>query len=163
MIYVALGANVPSLVGPSAVTLRKAIEALPVYGIRVVEISPFYLTPAWPNPSDPAFVNAVVEVRSKLGPSELLRALLSIEKSFGRVRKDKWEPRCLDLDLVDYGGLVSDDAQLMLPHPRAHERNFVLKPLSVIAPHWRHPDTGERIADLLKMIGEAGVSELEGS
>lgn len=161
MIYVALGANVLSLAGPPALTLRRAIELMPAHGIGVEAQSGFYETPAWPNPADPAFVNAMIEVRTKLGPSELLRALLSIEKAFGRVRKSKWEPRSLDLDLIDYGGLLSDDTHLMLPHPRAHERNFVLKPLSDISPYWRHPDTGELVGDLLKKIGEEGLSKLE--
>ena len=161
MIYVALGANVPSLAGPAVVTLRRAIELMPAHGIEVLAQSGFYETLAWPNPADPAFVNAAITVRTKLGPSELLRVLLLIEKAFGRVRKTKWEPRSLDLDLIDYGGLVSDETHLMLPHPRVHERNFVLKPLSDIAPQWRHPDTGELVGDLLKKIGEEGLSKLE--
>ncbi len=161
MIYVALGANVPSLAGPPVLTLRRAIELMSAHGIEVLEKSGLYETLAWPNPLDPSFVNAVIAVRTKLGPSELLRALLLIEKAFGRVRKTKWEPRCLDLDLIDYGGLVSDEAHLMLPHPRAYERNFVLKPLSDIAPQWRHPDTGELVGDLLKKIGEEGLRKLE--
>ena len=80
-------------------------------------------------------------------PAALMRELLSIEKAFGRVRKTKWEARSLDLDLIDYGGLVTDAEHLMLPHPWMHERAFVLRPLADIAPGWRHPDTGlERFA-----------------
>jgi 2-amino-4-hydroxy-6-hydroxymethyldihydropteridine diphosphokinase len=86
--------------------------------------------------------------------------LLVIEKSFGRVRKRTNEPRTLDLDLIDYGGLVSDADQLMLPHPRMHERAFVLRPLADIAPEWRHPDTGEGVLTLLGNVGEAGLERL---
>lgn len=161
MIYVALGANMPSPAGPPAVTLRQALAAMPRHRIEVGAVSPFYRSPAWPNPADPAYVNAVAEVRTRLTPGELLKALLAIEKAFGRVRKTRNEPRTLDLDLLDYGGLVSDVEQLMLPHPRMHERAFVLRPLADIAPTWRHPDTGEAIAVLLGNVGEAGVERLK--
>jgi 2-amino-4-hydroxy-6-hydroxymethyldihydropteridine diphosphokinase len=161
MIYVALGANIPSPAGPPEVTLRKALEAMAARGIRVIAVSPFYRSPAWPNEDQPAFVNAVAEVRTKLMPAALMRELLSIEKAFGRVRKTKWEARSLDLDLIDYGGLVTDAEHLMLPHPWAHERAFVLRPLADVAPHWRHPDTGLPVARLLETAGEGGVKVLE--
>jgi 2-amino-4-hydroxy-6-hydroxymethyldihydropteridine diphosphokinase len=160
MIYISLGANVPSPAGPPEVTLRKALEAMPAAGLRVVAVSPFYLTPAWPDPKDPPFVNAVAEIATRLGPAGVLKALLGIEKSFGRVRKVRWEPRSLDLDLLDFGGLSTDTEELMLPHPRLHERAFVLRPLADIAPHWRHPDTGTPVAELLKIVGEEGVRPL---
>jgi 2-amino-4-hydroxy-6-hydroxymethyldihydropteridine diphosphokinase len=161
MIYLGLGANVPSAAGPPAATLRAALGLMPRHGIEVVAVSPFYRTPAWPNPADPPFVNAVAAVRTRLLPGALLKALLAVEKAFGRVRKTKNEPRTLDLDLLDYGGLITDAETLMLPHPRMHERAFVLKPLSDIAPAWRHPDTGKSIAVLLANVGEAGVERLE--
>jgi 2-amino-4-hydroxy-6-hydroxymethyldihydropteridine diphosphokinase len=160
MIYVALGANVPSAAGPPAVTLRQALAAMPRYGIEVLAVSPLYRTPAWPNPADPPFVNAVAAVKTWLLPGEILKVLLAIEKAFGRVRKRPNEPRTLDLDLIDYGGLVSDVEQLMLPHPRMHERAFVLRPLADVAPGWRHPDTGQGIGELLEIVGEAGVERL---
>ena len=160
MIFIALGANVPSSAGPPAVTLRRALEVLPKYGVDVVGVSPFYRTRAWPNPADPPFVNAVCEVKTRLLPGELLKALLAVEKAFGRVRKKANEPRTLDLDLIDYGGLISDAEQLMLPHPRMHERAFVLRPLADIAPSWRHPDTGQGVFELLEIVGEAGVERL---
>jgi 2-amino-4-hydroxy-6-hydroxymethyldihydropteridine diphosphokinase len=161
MIYVALGANVPSSVGPPAVTLERALEAMPKHGIEVAAVSPFYRSPAWPKGDQPDFVNAVAQVRTKLGPGELLRELLAIEREFGRVRKTKWEPRALDLDIVDYGGLVSDAPHLMLPHPLMHERAFVLRPLADVAPGWRHPDTGQSVEALLEIAGDGGVRPLE--
>jgi 2-amino-4-hydroxy-6-hydroxymethyldihydropteridine diphosphokinase len=160
MIFVALGANVPSPAGPPELTLRRALEAMPRHGIAVVVASPFYRSQAWPNPTDPAFVNAVAQVKTKLLPGELLKALLGIERAFGRVRKKPNEPRTLDLDLIDYGGLVSDAEQLSLPHPRMHERAFVLWPLADVAPGWRHPDTGQSVEALLGIVGEAGLERL---
>ncbi|MFM9864812.1 MAG: 2-amino-4-hydroxy-6-hydroxymethyldihydropteridine diphosphokinase [Micropepsaceae bacterium] len=160
MIYVALGANVRSSAGPPAVTLRQALAAMPRHGIEILAVSPFYRSEAWPNPADPPFVNAVAEVKTRLLPGQLLKALLAVEKAFGRVRKSRNEPRTLDLDLIDYGGLISDAEQLMLPHPRLHERAFVLRPLADIAPAWRHPDTGEGVLALLRNVGEAGLERL---
>lgn len=162
MIYISLGANVPSPAGPPAATLRKALEAMPGAGIRVTRVSPFYHALAWPDPSDPAYVNAVAEVATRLGPAAILKVLLGIERAFGRVRKARWEPRSVDLDLLDYGGLSTDVDELMLPHPRLHDRAFVLRPLLDIAPHWRHPDTGTSAAELLKIVGEEGVRRFEG-
>ncbi|MBP6013509.1 MAG: 2-amino-4-hydroxy-6-hydroxymethyldihydropteridine diphosphokinase [Alphaproteobacteria bacterium] len=161
MIYVALGANMPSPVGAPAITLARAVEALPRHGVQVVAVSPFYRSPAWPDPSEPAYVNAVAEVRTRLGPAVLLRALLAVEKSFGRVRKRANEPRVLDLDLIDFGGLISDAEHLMLPHPRMHERAFVLRPLADLAPGWRHPDTGQSVSELLGIVGEVGLEPME--
>jgi 2-amino-4-hydroxy-6-hydroxymethyldihydropteridine diphosphokinase len=161
MIYVALGANVASPAGPPAVTLARALEAMGRASMTVEAVSAFYETAAWPNPADPPFVNAVAKLRTRLGPSDLLRALLAIEREFGRVRKSRWEPRSLDLDLIDFGGLVTDEAHLMLPHPRLHERGFVLRPLMDVAPAWRHPDTGLQVGDLLKIAGEDGIRRLD--
>jgi 2-amino-4-hydroxy-6-hydroxymethyldihydropteridine diphosphokinase len=160
MIYIALGANMPSPAGPPEATLRSALEAMPSRGIRVVAVSAFYSSPAWPDADQPPFVNAVAEVRTKLLPAALMRELLAIEKTFGRVRKTKWEARSLDLDLIDYGGLVSDAEHLMLPHPWVHERAFVLRPLFDVAPGWRHPDTGQSVSALLEIVGDAGVKAL---
>lgn len=161
MIYVALGANIPSSVGPPAVTLRRALDVFAKHGITVVAVSRFYETPAWPDASQPPYVNAVAEVQTKLLPGELLRQLLAIERAFGRERKAKWENRPLDLDLLDYGGLVSEAAHLSLPHPAMHERAFVLKPLADVAPDWRHPDTGLSVSRMLEIAGEGGIKVLE--
>ena len=144
-----------------AVTLQRALEAMGKRGIRVLAVSPFYRSPAWPASDQPAYVNAVAMVKTKLRPADLLHELLSIEKSFGRVRKTKWEPRVLDLDLIDYGGLVSDAPHLMLPHPLMHQRAFVLRPLADVSPAWRHPDTGQDVSALLKIVGEEGLTRLE--
>ena len=161
MIYIGLGANLPSTAGPPETTLRRVLALLPQRGVVVEAVSPFYRSPAWPKASDPMFVNAVARVRTKLTPGELMRVLLQIETEFGRKRAVKWAPRTLDLDIVDYAGLVTDAAHLMLPHPQMHERNFVLRPLADIAPDWRHPITGERVGDLLKIVGEEDLAKLE--
>jgi 2-amino-4-hydroxy-6-hydroxymethyldihydropteridine diphosphokinase len=161
MIYIALGANLPSPVGPPEATLRHVLALLPKRGIAVNAVSPFYRSPAWPNGTDPAFVNAVARVRSKHEPAALMRILLQIEAALGRRRTVKNAPRTLDLDLIDYGGLVTDAAHLMLPHPQMHERAFVLRPLADLTPHWRHPVTGEAVGELLEIVGEDGLQHIE--
>jgi 2-amino-4-hydroxy-6-hydroxymethyldihydropteridine diphosphokinase len=160
MIYISLGANMPSRVGEPVVTLRAAVADMPGHGLEVTGVSPFYRSTAWPNPADPAFVNAVVSVRTRQGPMDVLQTLLAIERQFGRVRRARWEPRCLDLDLIDYGGLILDTDILSLPHPRLHERGFVLRPLMDLDATWRHPDTGIPISELLENAGDEGLSRL---
>lgn len=161
MIYLALGANLPAVAGAPEATMRRVLSLLPTRGVAVEAASPFYRSPAWPNPQEPAFVNAVARVRTKLGPAELMRLLLQVETEFGRRRGIKWAPRTLDLDIVDYGGLVTDAAHLMLPHPQMQERAFVLRPLADIAPDWRYPLTGQSVSELLKIVGEEGLERLE--
>ncbi len=119
--------------------------------IRVAKVSAFYSTPAWPDPSDPAFINAVAAVETNLDPQALLTALHGIEDQFGRVRSRLNGPRTLDLDLLDYEGRVSGGWPV-LPHPRLSERAFVLVPLGDVAPAWRHPVTGRQLADLLEAL-----------
>ena len=161
MIYIALGANLPSSVGAPEETLRRVLALLPSRGVVVEAVSPFYRSPAWPNPADPPFVNVVARVRTKLTPADLMRVLLQIEAEFGRRRAQKNAPRTLDLDVIDYGGLVTDAAHLLLPHPAMHERAFVLRPLADLAPDWRHPVTGETVSELLRIVGEDVLRRLE--
>jgi 2-amino-4-hydroxy-6-hydroxymethyldihydropteridine diphosphokinase len=161
MIYIALGANLPSAIGPPEQTLRRVLALMPSRGLVVEVTSPFYRSPAWPNAADPAYVNAVARVRSKLAPADLMRALLQLEIEFGRRRSVKNAPRTLDLDIVDYGGLVTDAAHLLLPHSQMHERAFVLRPLADVAPDWRHPVTGQSVSELLQIVGEGGLEPLE--
>lgn len=151
MIFIALGANLPSESGPPAATLDAALGRLQALGIHIVSVSSFYKTPAWPNPADPPFVNAVAAVQTQLQPAELLNLLHEIETEFGRMRSAPNAPRTLDLDLIDHHGVVLSGA-LNLPHPRLADRSFVLVPLAEISPDWRHPVTGEGVGDLLARL-----------
>jgi 2-amino-4-hydroxy-6-hydroxymethyldihydropteridine diphosphokinase len=153
MILVALGANLPSPAGPPVVTLAQALKALEGKGVMPVAVSSFYETPAWPNPADPPFVNAVAELRTGLQPLALMELLHTVETDFGRKRSAPNAPRTLDLDLLDYDGLIWQ-GPLLLPHPRLAERAFVLAPLVDIAPDWRHPVTGRTARVLLAALPE---------
>lgn len=151
MILIALGANLQSPAGPPRLTLAGALGSMAAKRIRVLKVSPYYETLAWPDPADPPFTNAVALVQTPLGPTGLLDALHSIEADFGRVRDVPNAPRTLDLDLLDYDGRV-EEGPPVLPHPRIAERAFVLIPLADVAPDWKHPRTKQSVKQLLAAI-----------
>lgn len=148
MIWIALGSNLPSRYGPPPITLHAALGALEVLGIPPVATSRFFENPAWPDSRDPVFVNAVAQVETALSPEGLLDCLHVVEAQFGRTRSERNRPRTLDLDILDYNGLVRAGPP-ELPHPRMEERGFVLVPLAEIAPGWRHPISGRNVNDLI--------------
>jgi len=159
MKLIALGANLPSSAGPPAVTLEAALRAIASRGVDIAQVSRFYESEAWPNPSDPSYVNAVARVCTDLPPKELLTLLQEVEAQFGRRRSEKNAPRTLDLDIVDYEGRV-EHGDPELPHPRASERAFVLLPLSDIAPVWVHPVSGKSVSELIGDLPPAKIEPL---
>jgi len=154
MILIALGSNLSSRAGNPADTLRAALAHLGDNGVTVVGVSHFYRTPAWPDPRDPEFVNAVACVATELSPPALLARLHETEMFFGRARTARNAPRTLDLDILDYDGRAEEGSPL-LPHPRIEGRAFVLIPMKDVAPDWRHPVSGKSIPELLSGIPEA--------
>ena len=129
--YVAFGANL----GEPVETLRAAAVALARRpGVELVAGSPVYRTRPIGPPGQPDYANAVARADTTLAAEALLDVLLAIEAEFGRVRDVRWGPRTLDLDLIWYGGEERATERLTLPHPRAHEREFVLRPLAELAP-----------------------------
>lgn len=159
MILIALGANLPSAVGAPEATLRAALRLLGERGVRVEKQSLFYRSAAWPDLSDPPFVNAMARVATDLAPVELLGVLHEVEGAFGRWRGTRNAPRTLDLDLIDYDGRVEEGA-LVLPHPRMESRAFVLVPLRDVAPDWRHPISRRTVSELIAASPAGGVEPL---
>jgi len=153
-IYIAIGANQAYRGRAPLENLNSALSALVSQGVGIKAVSRPWRTPAWPNPSDPPFVNGAVRVTTDLGPAELLNVLHNVEAGFGRVRGRRNAPRTIDLDLIDYRGriIAGEGAGLTLPHPRACQRAFVLLPLREIAPFWRDPVSGATIDQLVGAV-----------
>ena len=146
-IYLALGTNL----GDRLANLRDAINAL-TPDVTVIRESTIYETPPWGFTEQPAFLNMVVEAATSLNPRALLDYLKEREKSLGRVKNFRYGPRHIDLDILLYDDLVYEDERLQIPHPRLHERAFVLVPLSDLAPDLVHPVLGKDVKSLLSAV-----------
>lgn len=154
MILLGLGANLPSAShGRPEATLAAALAALAAEGVMVERLSPWYRSAPMPAADNqPWYVNGVAAVATRLTPEALLALLHRVEQRFGRVRRERNEPRVLDLDLLDYDGRVQPGDGAVLPHPRLHERAFVLLPLRDVAPGWRHPTLGRGVDELIAAL-----------
>lgn len=149
----ALGSNL----GDRFATLQGAVDALFAGPeLRCVAVSPVYETDPVGGPAQGPYLNAVVIGETGLAPRALLALAQRVEQDFGRVRRERWGPRTLDVDLITVGDLISDDPELTLPHPRAHERAFVLVPWVRVDPEAVLPGRG-RAADLLAALDRQGV------
>lgn len=156
MILIALGSNLPFCGQPPADIITCALRALEKIA-TVAAQSRLYDSPAWPDPTDPPYVNAVARIETGLGPEAFLAALHALEAGFGRRRGRPNASRTLDLDLLDYNGLLRQAGGpdgLVLPHPRIQDRGFVLAPLAEIAPGWRHPVSGKSAEALMARLND---------
>jgi 2-amino-4-hydroxy-6-hydroxymethyldihydropteridine diphosphokinase len=153
VILIGIGSNLAApRCGSPQKTASAALAHLPAIGIAVVRCSRWYRSQPVPPSVQPWYVNAVAVVETLLGPVALLGALLALEARFGRRRGVANAARTLDLDLLDYDGRRFATARLRLPHPRLHQRRFVLAPLAEIAPDWRHPVLAITASELLRRL-----------
>jgi 2-amino-4-hydroxy-6-hydroxymethyldihydropteridine diphosphokinase len=148
MAVVALGSNLAGAYPSREALLEAALAAMPNMGIKVRTRSSWWSSAAWPDPTKPRYLNGVALVDPDSSPRDLLNQLMNLERAFRRVRGESQADRTLDLDLIAYGRVCLDEEGLVLPHPRAAERKFVMGPLAEIAPNWRHPKSGATAAVL---------------
>ena len=167
MVILGLGANLESrhgTTGPQSLDL--ACQRLEIDGLALMQRSPWYESAAVPVSDQPWFANGVVRIATDLEPAALLVKIKEIETWFGRHDETRWAARPMDIDILDYKGQILPDAAswrahgeaeraaLILPHPRLHERRFVLAPLARMAPHWLHPVLGKSATELLEGLDD---------
>jgi 2-amino-4-hydroxy-6-hydroxymethyldihydropteridine diphosphokinase len=155
MILVALGSNLAGAWGSPRETILRALEELDRNAIRLVRASPLIVTAPFGRRNQPAYLNAVAAIETHLPPEALMRRLHMIEHNGGRRRRVHWGPRTLDLDLIDYRGLIrnANGKGPILPHPGIAQRAFVLQPIAAIAPRWRHPANRLSAPEMLRRLG----------
>ncbi len=177
-VYLAFGANECGQFGHVFDIIYLSYTLLHKKYLTKVEYSPFYQTPSFPAGNGPDYVNSVIKAKTSLSPNELLAAIHVVENRLGRTRDQRWGPRIIDIDLLDYDGHILPSLEtyrhwremplelqkttwpegLILPHPRIQDRGFVLIPLQAVAPDWVHPVTDEGIDTL---IGNIDPQELQ--
>jgi 2-amino-4-hydroxy-6-hydroxymethyldihydropteridine diphosphokinase len=159
MILISIGANLPGPDGQSPLeTCDQAVEAIAaIPGLQLVTASPWYRTAAISQFAQPDFCNGIVRMEGEITPEALLTELQEIERRFGRQRAFPDAPRTLDLDIIDLNGAVRAIPPVFLPHPRAHLRAFVLRPILDVAPGWRHPVLRQGVASLLAELAPQAI------
>ncbi len=177
---VALGSNATEREHSNVQLLKQAVAEIKAEGLVTLRLSRLFSTPAFPAGAGPDFVNAALVVESPLPPEGVLAILHRVEARMGRVRRERWGQRVIDLDLLASGDRVLPDEaalrdwmalplteqmrrapdRLILPHPRMHERGFVLVPLADVAPDWRHPLTGQSVREMLAALDPAEIAAI---
>jgi len=151
-VFLALGTNL----GDRLENLHRAIEAL-APTVKILARSPIYETPPWGVTDQPAFLNMALRGETLLPPTALLHFLKSLERQLGRIPSVRYGSRLIDLDILFYDDLVLDSDELTIPHPRVHERAFVLVPLADLAPDFVHPVLRKSVSTLLQQVDAGGI------
>ncbi len=155
-VYIAIGSNL----GDKLSNCKKGIELLEKSGVSILACSHFYKTEPVDYADQDWFINAAIKAQTDLAPLALLKALKSIEKDAGRVETVRFGPRVLDMDIIFYDNLITEQAGLSIPHPRMHKRGFVLTPICDIAPELVHPVLKQTMTELLKQFDDDSRQEV---
>ena len=159
-IIIGIGGNINSVDGSHPVEVcNNAIKSLKDYSIQVEKQSKWYITEPIPKSDQPNFFNCVIIASTKQNEYDVLKSLHEIEAKFGRKRNKINEPRSVDLDLIDYSSKVLQNKKIIIPHPRAHLRRFVMGPLAEMKPDWIHPILKLSVLEILKGLDEQKLEE----
>ncbi len=155
-VFLAIGSNL----GDRLRNIELAKIMLSDNRIKILKSSSFYETLSWPNIKNPKFLNVVLEIETNLQPLNLLDLCKKIEKSLGRKKSKKNSPRVCDIDILDYGKRNENNG-INLPHPRMHQRNFVLIPLFEISKKWTHPKSKDHIKTLILKLSKKDITSIK--
>ena len=160
MIHLNIGSNLNSSYGSRFDNISIAINLLKEAKITIKKISNFYETPSYPNRKLPKFLNLGIQANFKDNVTVLYETIKFIEKKIGRIKTKKNDPRVIDIDIIDFNGLIKKTENLILPHPRAHLRNFVLYPILEIDPKWSHPILNKNPQFLIDKLNQKSRIEI---
>ena len=160
MIHINIGSNLNSKYGTKFDNISIAINLLIGTKLKIKKISNFYETPSYPNKKLPKFINIGLLAEYNFSYTKLIKEISLIEKKIGRVKSKKNDPRVCDIDIIDFNGLVKESKVLKLPHPRSHNRNFVLYPIKEIDPKWIHPISKKNVDFLINELSQNSRIEI---
>ena len=156
LIYIGIGSNL----GNRRLNIERAKFALLQNDIRIFKSSSYYESLSWPDPKKPKFLNVIIEIFTNLNPENLMKLCKKIEIKLGRKKTSKNSPRECDIDIIDYNRKVKTN-QIILPHPRMHNRNFVLMPLFEINKDWIHPSSKQNIKKLIQLLPNRDITSIK--
>ena len=160
MIHLNIGSNLESQYGSKFDNISIALDLLIKSKIEINKISNFYETPSYPNKNFPKFINIGLSINYNNKYYDLLKTIKLIEKKLGRIKTKKNDPRIIDIDIIDFNGVIKKDNKLILPHPKCHLRNFVLFPILQIDPNWSHPIIGKNARFLINKLSQKSRIEI---
>ena len=160
MIHINIGSNLNSNYGTKFENISMCINQLIDFKLKIKRIASFYETPSYPNKKFPKFANIGLLAEYDESQKELIKNINLIEKKVGRIRTKKNDPRVCDIDIIDFNGIIRDEKHLKLPHPRSHNRNFVLYPIKEIDPNWVHPISKKNVGFLINELNQNSRIEI---
>ncbi len=160
MIHINIGSNLQSNVGSRFDNITLSVKLLQEAKIKINKISNFFETPSYPNKQLPKFLNIGLLVDFDKDFNQMFQIIKLIEKKLGRIKSKKNDPRIIDIDIIDFHGIINETKDLILPHPRCHLRNFVLYPILQIDPEWSHPVLKKKAQFLINKLSQNSRIEI---